>query len=377
MLWFGLAADVERSQGRLHRAEAIAQEGFLDLARKGLSDTPREFAIHLSMAWVCYFRNDLEKALEHGAGALRYAEQVGSVSIVIVASLVLSLAHIASGRAEKVDQYIQKLQGTSKATGNQNLIASADASIAYLSAARGDFEWVEQWADRRKPSMDEPFSFVFMYECLAQARLFYWQGRYQEAANMLETLRDRCVKGNVMETVIEIDLLHSASLYALKDRARAKTVMKQALAFADAEGYIQPFVRYDPIISPILIDMAGRTPAKGRWSSHTMAILKACAIDRHSAVERNPLGTNGNGNLTSREIEILDLMAGGYRNREIADKVFISVHTVKTHTSHIFEKLGVTTRVQAIRQAEQLRFFEMNYPTAELRGIKGIKDRRE
>jgi DNA-binding CsgD family transcriptional regulator len=59
--------------------------------------------------------------------------------------------------------------------------------------------------------------------------------------------------------------------------------------------------------------------------------------------------------LSSRELEVLQLMAQGLSNREIADQLFLSVPTVKTHTSNLFFKMDVKRRTQAIEKARQLR----------------------
>jgi LuxR family maltose regulon positive regulatory protein len=64
---------------------------------------------------------------------------------------------------------------------------------------------------------------------------------------------------------------------------------------------------------------------------------------------------NGNTDLTLREMEILKLIAAGYSNKEIADRSFISLDTVKTHVRHIFEKLDVNTRLQAMLRAKALK----------------------
>jgi DNA-binding NarL/FixJ family response regulator len=53
-------------------------------------------------------------------------------------------------------------------------------------------------------------------------------------------------------------------------------------------------------------------------------------------------------NLTAREVEVLRLLTGGNRNRDIADLLHISEETVKVHVKHIMEKLGATDRTQAI-----------------------------
>jgi len=58
--------------------------------------------------------------------------------------------------------------------------------------------------------------------------------------------------------------------------------------------------------------------------------------------------------LSRREIEVLQLMAAGATNQEIADQLFISLNTIKTHTSRMFEKLDVKRRTQAVEKAKRL-----------------------
>lgn len=58
--------------------------------------------------------------------------------------------------------------------------------------------------------------------------------------------------------------------------------------------------------------------------------------------------------ISERELEVLQLVAAGYSNQEIAEKLFLSLHTIKTHTSRLFEKLDVKRRTQAIEKAKRL-----------------------
>ena len=59
--------------------------------------------------------------------------------------------------------------------------------------------------------------------------------------------------------------------------------------------------------------------------------------------------------ISKRGYEVLELMATGMSNQEIADKLFVSLNTVKTHTSNLFLKLDVNRRTQAVQKAKQLR----------------------
>ena len=59
--------------------------------------------------------------------------------------------------------------------------------------------------------------------------------------------------------------------------------------------------------------------------------------------------------ITPRELEILELIAEGLSNREIAARVYVSENTVKTHSSHVFDKLGARRRTQAVQLGKELR----------------------
>ncbi|MEO1173217.1 MAG: response regulator transcription factor [Myxococcota bacterium] len=59
--------------------------------------------------------------------------------------------------------------------------------------------------------------------------------------------------------------------------------------------------------------------------------------------------------ITERELEVLGLIAVGKTNKEIASRLFVSANTVKTHVTHVYQKLGVSRRTQAVLKARELR----------------------
>lgn len=75
-----------------------------------------------------------------------------------------------------------------------------------------------------------------------------------------------------------------------------------------------------------------------------------------AAVNRPSEGNDGFSDLTDREREVLDLIAGGYNNTEIAQKLVISPKTVRNHITNIFSKLQVADRAQAIRRARTVGY---------------------
>jgi DNA-binding NarL/FixJ family response regulator len=69
----------------------------------------------------------------------------------------------------------------------------------------------------------------------------------------------------------------------------------------------------------------------------------------------DPTPTGKNLGLSARELQVLQLMAEGLSNQEIAGRLFVSLNTVKTHSSRIFEKLDVRRRTQAVDKARRLK----------------------
>ncbi|HJP55492.1 MAG TPA: response regulator transcription factor [Gemmatimonadales bacterium] len=83
-------------------------------------------------------------------------------------------------------------------------------------------------------------------------------------------------------------------------------------------------------------------------------VVREVVVEGGAAFVRNDAEVEAMG-LTPRELEMLELVAVGLSNREIAARAFVSENTVKTHLSRVFDKLGASRRTQAVQRARQLR----------------------
>jgi LuxR family maltose regulon positive regulatory protein len=119
---------------------------------------------------------------------------------------------------------------------------------------------------------------------------------------------------------------------------------------AEPEGYVRVFVDEGEPVATLLI--AGRQHFSAVSPTYVQELLDVLG---HGSVqarrgEPQPLVEP----LTAREIDVLRLLALGLPNREIADRLVISLGTVKRHTGNIYGKLGVDNRTQAILRAQEL-----------------------
>jgi DNA-binding CsgD family transcriptional regulator len=86
----------------------------------------------------------------------------------------------------------------------------------------------------------------------------------------------------------------------------------------------------------------------------TVVIEKPVYIEKKPVDEEAVARELARMDLSRRELEVLELMAQGLSNQEIAEKLFVSLNTIKTHTSRLFEKMDVKRRTQAVEKAKRL-----------------------
>ncbi len=95
----------------------------------------------------------------------------------------------------------------------------------------------------------------------------------------------------------------------------------------------------------------------GIWLGLKLTKKKEVLVVKEVPVPSQPFALNEerlrNLGITKRELEILELIAEGMSNREIADKLFVSENTVKTHSSRLFDKLSAKRRTQAVQIAKE------------------------
>jgi DNA-binding CsgD family transcriptional regulator len=111
----------------------------------------------------------------------------------------------------------------------------------------------------------------------------------------------------------------------------------------------------------VIFTLIGIWLAKKLTGPKTKVIKETVVVEKEVMVYRSakqPFSPDtrmiGQLGISTREMEVLQLMAAGATNQEIADQLFVSLNTIKTHTSRLFEKLDVKRRTQAIEKAKRL-----------------------
>jgi LuxR family maltose regulon positive regulatory protein len=164
--------------------------------------------------------------------------------------------------------------------------------------------------------------------------------------------------------VLAVRVLEAVAYAAVPDEPAALAALAEALTLAAPEGYLRFFLNEGAAMADLL-----RTLLVGRRLEHLVgpdAVPRdfltrlSTAFDRQGTPvlpARRPGAVVVPGlvePLSGREREVLGLVAAGKPNRAIAEELFIGVDTVKRHVSHIFVKLGVANRTEAVARARTL-----------------------
>ena len=351
MLWYRTSADLERWRGRLGHSQTAVKQAVRLLERENLGDTSLKLYLYQPLAWVHYLRNELDKALEYATMSCRNAEQVSRVNEIIGARFLLSLLACARGEPDKALLHSERLESAASRSipGSSKL---AGAYLAQVSAMAGHLESAEKWVASLGPLTPEPFLSNSSTNASPARGFSMCREGTRTRVPFSIAARKQCMERGMIYGAVQMDMLRAGGLHMSGHHKLAKAVLKEAVAFAERERYVAPFVECSTFLGPLLAD-AARDPFFAETclfflpsSQHAVSRLLRRRMKAVSQRSTDP---------TSRveSFEVLRLVVAGYKKREIAVRLFISPHTVKTHARHIFDKLQAKTKAEAICRARE------------------------
>jgi LuxR family maltose regulon positive regulatory protein len=233
-----------------------------------------------------------------------------------------------------------------------NLISALNV---FFWLGSGNLNAALQWAQERGLSIDDKLDVMRELEYVALAHIHIAQNKLDEADQLLQRLVENATAAGRVYMQIEMRLLRILIFTLKADTAAALVELKLALALAEPGGFIMMFVSKGPHVAQLLEEILAvkkrdHDAAKAGFSlSYAQKILSTCKAVTPPKMDdlMDPI--------SERELEVLHLIAAGLSNREIAEKLFISLNTVKTHTKNINSKLDVNSRIKAVARAKELK----------------------
>jgi LuxR family maltose regulon positive regulatory protein len=350
-----------RQQGRLQRVIEICQQQMQLANESGLSQTV--VAGWLLAIWgeVLAELNDLDGAIQQAKKGVELTERGNEVVMIGWSYLCLIRVLFTRGDMINAEELIQKMEKIAREYHVPPWITNQMAAWqARIWLAQDKLEAAAQWVQERGLDADGELPYLREIEYVVLARILIAQGRLDEAASLLQRLLEAAETGGRTLRVIEILMLQALALQVQGDAVQAITTLERALTLAETGGFIRIFVDEGPPMAQLLSE----ANAHGIMPDYVGKLLAAFedATKDHSArrtTEPSPSSSVVRPSslvepLTERELEVLNLIAEGLTNPEIATGLFLSLHTVKVHTRNIYGKLNVHSRTQAVARSQEL-----------------------
>jgi LuxR family transcriptional regulator, maltose regulon positive regulatory protein len=166
-----------------------------------------------------------------------------------------------------------------------------------------------------------------------------------------------------IHNVISILVLQAKAYAQAKHTTAAMKVLERAVTLAEPAGYVRVFVNEGAPLQALLAKMLSAIePSQAAYIGKLLAAFpqplpQVLDVKRVEKVATKAAPTSSSvllEPLSGREQEVLELLAAGMANQEIAKRLVVTVGTVKTHIKSIYGKLGVHSRTQAIARAREL-----------------------
>ena len=191
------------------------------------------------------------------------------------------------------------------------------------------------------------------------ARVLLAQARPGPALALLDRLYAAAAAQDRVGSLIEIGALRALALAAGGEQAAAVAALAAALTLASPQGCVRVFADEGPPMAALL----DRLIAARRSGGAAAEVPLGCVARLQRALgAQDIVPVTGRGSvtavpglvepLTSRELEVLEMLAAGRSNQAIASQLVVTLNTVKKHVSHVLAKLGAGNRTEAVTRAQ-------------------------
>jgi LuxR family maltose regulon positive regulatory protein len=343
-----------RWQGRLERVIKICQQQLQLANDSGLSQT---YVVGWLLAiWgeALAELNDLDGAFHQAVKGVELTERGGDVGTMGWSYLCLMRILFSRGDITGVEEVIHRIDNYAREHFVPQWISHRMAAWqARIWLAETKLDAASQWMGDRGLDADGEFTFRNEREYIVLARILMAQGRLDEAIGLLQRLLEAAETSGHTTRAIEILLLQALAFQARDDTGQAMHTLERALTLAEPGGFIRIFVDEGPPMARLLYEALSRETAP----DYVGRLLSAFPTNEPAQTDSAPTqipGAEMVEPLSERELEVLQLIAEGLTNPDIASRLFLALNTVKVHTRNIYGKLGVNNRTQAVTRARTL-----------------------
>jgi len=280
------------------------------------------------------------------------AREFGLVDQLVTAYTVQAKLHVAEGEVDRALATLEDGIRFSEERQLDRLRRCLQGERVRLFSALGSPTTLEDIANPRSSRKHAKDSDTEIHDA-AKARVLLSKSRHTEVLRLANSWISFCTGNLAVRTLTRWQLIRTHALLLSGDTQNARRSLREALAGAARGGFLRKIVDSAPPVRALLLESYQAQSVQNNeidvFARKAIDIISENRIASSSAAahrldDADTLGAA----LTTKEREILTLVAGGLQNREIGERLGITEGTVKWHMQQIFMKLGVRRRAQAI-----------------------------
>ncbi|HLO29389.1 MAG TPA: LuxR C-terminal-related transcriptional regulator, partial [Anaerolineales bacterium] len=338
-------ASIKRVQGRLQQAEKLYDKAYQWMLENKALDSRVRCSYEFGLADLLRERNQLAAAREHALTGNEYRKRLGGYNVL--GDLAMMRVFQAQGDVEGAMKALYDAeQAMQTYTFQLALMIEFKTGRVNQWLATGNVEMANRLAEECRGGSEQ--------EQIMLARLELAQGRAADAQGILVQQRLLAESGERTGRLIEILALQAIALDVQGLSTEAEAMLSQAVALALPRGYVRVFLDLGQPMRELLGRLAAHSADVG---GDVDALLNAFQQERGaeitSLLRSTPEGIVDP--LSERELEVLQLLAEGLSNKEIASQLIVAPGTIKQHLKSICRKLDVHGRMQAVRRGRELK----------------------
>jgi LuxR family maltose regulon positive regulatory protein len=344
-------------QGDLAGADALLTESAIyTKSQPNRWPWPIVDSVSVGRGRLCYERNELAQTLLLLQEGIELAQRRNNLYVIIDGYLTLAWLHQAQGASALAQSALDQATLLVSKTTRPGMAQLVAAHQARLWLVQGKVALATQWAQAQTANLTAAPSAVVALHTVTLAAIYIAQGAAR-AAQALDLLAELLAGASDWASRrLQIYALQALALSLVGRHADALQALTQAVTISESAGYLRLLVDQGAALAPLLAQLPA-TPYRDK-------VLVALGGDptaptaHHAVPSRSAANTIVNQSLieplSERELEVLRLVVAGASNQVIADRLVITVGTVKNHMTNILGKLGVRNRWAAIRKTEEL-----------------------
>lgn len=346
---------VLQAQGRLREAMRRLQESEDYVRERGVRRFYIAGSLFQRMADILIEWNQLSEAEDRVREGTRLLEDWPMPTTRSLGLSLLVRLYTARGKLAAAREALAVADQNARETGlHPYFLDVLERARLCLLLAEQDQIALETWARENEPYRELPLSFRYEARQVELCRAWLAIGRQADAIHLLERLKEAVQdrKGS------RINILVLLAAARAQQPEKALIDLAEALRLAEPEGYLRTFLQAGEPLAQVLRLWLQQGHSKNDPALFTYAQSILSAFHDAGVVVKPRPAAGLVEALSLREQEVLALMAKGLSNQQIAERLVISIRTVKKHVENIHGKLSAQNRTQAVARARELRLLE-------------------